>query len=588
MLLPTLALPLLLALAPRIGAPTATRLAAGERVRAVVVFDDGAPSSRLTTDARDRIRALSTSIAARCPDCAIHRTFETIPALVVELDDDDAARLLADPRVIRIDADIGGHAGLGEMLPTAGFTPVHAAGLTGAGRRVAVVDSGIDRTHPDFAELEIADEACFCGDNCCPDGSSAMSGPGSAADAAGHGTTVTGILASGGAVSNVGGAPGIELFPIRVLDQTGSFCCTSDITAALDTIVASGFAPDVVNLSLLTTDEYAGACDGVDAFTMAMAMAVDNLYAAGSVVVACSGNNGSDTVLSAPACLSNVIPVGATYDTNVGSTDFYDFEDNYVCTDSLETNAVACFSSITADVEVLAPGVWTTASSLGGGTEEGWGTSWASPMVAACVALIREAAPTATAPEIRQAIAELPTAVDDSSGLAIPVLDCEALVVRFADADGDGVIESGDNCAGTSNPDQADADGDEQGDACDVCPGDADDDGDGDGRCADEDNCPAVSNANQADDDDDGLGNACDDVDESGGGDPTGGDSSGVTSGPSGGESGASSSGPPSQRGDDDDGCDCRSAPRSIDAVWLVLFACGRRRRRSAARTVPG
>jgi hypothetical protein len=580
-LLPTVALPILLALAPRMGAPTATRLASGERVRAVVVFDDGAPSSRLTTDARDRIRSIATSIAARCRDCTIHRTFETIPALVVELDDRDAATLLDDPRVIRIDADIGGHAGLGEMLPTAGFTAVHAANLTGNGSRVAVVDSGIDHTHPDFADLEIADEACFCGDNCCPDGSSAMSGPGSAADAAGHGTTVTGILASGGAVSNVGGAPGIELFPIRVLDQTGSFCCTSDITAALDAIVASGFAPDAVNLSLLTTDEYAGACDGADAFMMAMAMAVDNLYAAGSVVVACSGNNGSDTVLSAPACLSNVISVGAVYDENSPSTDFYDFDDNYVCTDALEQNTVACFSSITPDVDVLAPGVWTTASSIGGGTEEGWGTSWASPMVAACVALLREAAPTATASEIRQAIAELPTAIDDSSGVAIPVLDCEALVVRFADADGDGVIESGDNCAGAANPDQADADGDAQGDACDVCPGDPDDDGDGDGRCADEDNCPDVSNENQADDDDDGLGDACDDVDESGGGDTTRGGETETTSGASDGESGVTFGRPPA-RGDDDDGCGCRSAPRSIAALWLLPFAFRRRRDKSA------
>jgi len=78
-----------------------------------------------------------------------------------------------------------------------------------------------------------------------------------------------------------------------------------------------------------------------------------------------------------------------------------------------------------------------------------------------------------------------------------------------ADADGDGVEDLADNCAGVANADQADADGDGLGNACDiVLPRleDRDFDTVADGI----DNCPDRSNSEQADADRDGIGDVCD------------------------------------------------------------------------------
>ena len=71
------------------------------------------------------------------------------------------------------------------------------------------------------------------------------------------------------------------------------------------------------------------------------------------------------------------------------------------------------------------------------------------------------------------------------------------------DTDGDGVINSQDNCPIAYNPDQADMDGDGIGDLCDS-------DLDGDGVNNDLDNCPFHANPNQEDSNSNGIGDVCD------------------------------------------------------------------------------
>jgi hypothetical protein len=103
---------------------------------------------------------------------------------------------------------------------------------------------------------------------------------------------------------------------------------------------------------------------------------------------------------------------------------------------------------------------------------------------------------------IDQLLADTPA--DD----ATPRSGCEEatpVVGSEADSDADGLPDSRDNCPHNANPDQADADRDGIGDACESVSGDADHDGILDAA----DNCPVVANPGQADADADKIGDAC-------------------------------------------------------------------------------
>ena len=87
------------------------------------------------------------------------------------------------------------------------------------------------------------------------------------------------------------------------------------------------------------------------------------------------------------------------------------------------------------------------------------------------------------------------------------------------DADGDGILDSADNCPNVANPLQLDADGDGTGDVCDTSPGcggcglpacENPVDSDNDGWDDKNDNCPNVYNPQQRDGDGDHIGDCCD------------------------------------------------------------------------------
>ena len=176
----------------------------------------------------------------------------------------------------------------------------------------------------------------------------------------------------------------------------------------------------MVNLSLGTWDLFAGACDASASYLIALKSAVDTLNAQGTVVVASSGNQGDLQRMAAPACLSNVLGVAATWDMTAESTTFLG------CTEaSRSPRQPTCFSNRSTTTALFAAGAFVRSAGLNGGISSYGGTSQAAPMVAACAAALHQAAPLAT-PAQRMAVLQLSPSrlTDPATGRHYPFLDC--------------------------------------------------------------------------------------------------------------------------------------------------------------------
>lgn len=517
-------------------------LAAGGTVRVLIAFDEPEAAARGMEARREAVAgAQQRALDAMGPGgFAVRRRFQAVPALAGEISAAGLARLEHTPGVRRVDLDEGGSGGLLQSVPQIGANTLHALGWTGEGVTVAILDSGLDRDHPDL-EDDLDGEACFCsgGGGCCPGGGATRVGPGAAEDNHGHGSNVTGIVTSKGVVAPVGVAPDARIVAIKVLDQNNAFCCSSDVVSGLDWILANRPDVDVVSMSLGTSALFAGACDNATSFTMAYASAINALRAAGVTSFVASMNNGSNSLMAAPACVAASLSVGAVYDDNFGTVGWG------TCTDSgtAVLDHVVCFSNSNATTDLFAPGAFTTSDYLNGGTSTFAGTSQATPHAAGCAADLLEAHPGLPPAEL-EAILEATgvMVVDPKNGLSFPRIDCAEALASFscgdgvpdpgegcedgnrvecdgcsrfcvpeADTDGDGDYDPCDNCVLLSNPNQSDVDGDGLGDVCDSCPTDPlNSDADLDGVCNASDNCPAIYNPGQENTDGDAFGNACD------------------------------------------------------------------------------
>jgi subtilisin family serine protease len=341
----------------------------------------------------------------------IRRQFEHVPAFALTVRTRGALRrIVAHPAVVGVQLDTGGTGTLGGSVPFIEADLRHALGNDGDGVTVAVLDTGADLDHPDLVDDILANQACF-GDNnsaidgvgFCPNGSDRQTGAGSAEDDAGHGTHVTGIVTSAGTVSSPGAAPGAEIVSIKVTDNcnfSGCFYAFSEIVAAWDWIIANNatLGIQVMNMSFGTGTQYAGDCDTT---FPAAATAIATLQTMGVIAFASAGNNGG-TMMGAPACLSDVVSVGAT-----------DNADN-----------VTNFSDSNATTDIFAPGLNVTSLAIGGGTTQASGTSMASPHAAACAALLIDAGDATTPAAIETRLETSPFQVTDAAGLTFPRIDC--------------------------------------------------------------------------------------------------------------------------------------------------------------------
>lgn len=157
--------------------------------------------------------------------------------------------------------------------------------------RVAVIDSGVDFSHPDLAG-RLLNGINYFDKNIPP------------SDGFGHGTHVTGVIA---AIANnsqgmAGGAPNVEIDPLKMLnDAQGSGSLTNLVQAICD---AADRGADVINMSLEVPVSISIS------LIQDMQAAVDYAYGKGAVLVAAGGNSSGQQVLF-PARLNNVIAVAA-------------------------------------------------------------------------------------------------------------------------------------------------------------------------------------------------------------------------------------------------------------------------------------
>ena len=286
-----------------------------------------------------------------------------------------ASKWRSDPGVVAADVEHRLHiSGSPDPLAPAqwALSALHATQVGDAtGQVVAVVDTGVDATHPDLAGVVLA------GTDVVNPGGDGRSDPN------GHGTHVAGIVAAL-RDNNIGGAglaQGAKILPVRVMAADGTGY-TGD--AAYGVVWAVDHGAGVINLSLGGPDR-----DAV------MDQAVQYALSHGVSVVVAAGNDATSTAdpVEWPAADPGVLAVGAVDAAGLRPS----------------------WSSSGSHLAVAAPGVGilstvpvTTTDPTGYAT---WsGTSMAAPFVSAAAALLRTAVPTLTAAGVR---ARLMATADD-------------------------------------------------------------------------------------------------------------------------------------------------------------------------------
>jgi serine protease AprX len=364
------------------------------------------------------------------------RVTDRVPAingLAVKLPARQARKLKRRSRVVNVTLNTRvritsvGAGSLATNYPkTVGADKLWAAGITGRGVGVAVIDSGINGDMPDFENADGSSRVT----------ANVIAAPGATrpGDEVGHGTHVAGIIAgnslhrSAGDPARgayVGIAPEANLVAVKVADDAGESTML-DVINALEFVVAhrDELNVRVINLSVTSNTPASYLNDPLDA-------AVEFAWHSGIVVVAAAGNRGTaaDAVNYAPGNDPYVISVGAT--DEAGTVDRSD-------------DITAAFSSRgatqdgIAKPDVLAPGVRIVAPlALGSAFQtlcptcvvgnaylRMGGTSMAAPVVAGAAALLLQARPGLNPDEVKALLTTGATA----AGLGLGTADSFAVL----------------------------------------------------------------------------------------------------------------------------------------------------------------
>jgi subtilisin family serine protease len=330
----------------------------------------------------------------------------------------DAHRLALDPRVERVEADRKVHLTdhqegkttdairrLRAACPTTSsnspgctaLTPTaQSAGFLGSGSRIAIIDTGVDSEHPEFAG-RLSDAAK------CPKGQTiATTGdPTIADDHNGHGTRNAGDAAAGG--TNIYGiAPQATIVPVKVALTIGAITCGVNYVAGLNGFNTSDVSTandvPIVSMSLVWGDSAANTADACSSAAVS-GQAICNLYNSltGKVLIAAAaGNSARNVAGSAPAKWNQTVAVSAECE-----------RDHFGDPDGPAADGIASFSNFGASIDFISPGCKVLSPEDGGGYKTTSGTSRSAPYIAGVAALVLEASGgTASAATIKSDMAK--------------------------------------------------------------------------------------------------------------------------------------------------------------------------------------
>ncbi len=370
--------------------------------------------ARVSADAAlaARIAATTGIVTASLGDASyqVSHTYKTLPLLAIDASADALEDLASIPEVLRITEDRLSSPVLDNTVNIIGANNAWDSGYTGNGWYVAVLDTGIRKTHEFFSGKTII-EACYSADGHCPNNLTEMTGSGAAVhhptdhDGWDHGTHVTGI-ATGKSASLSGVGKDADIIAIQVFSRfTGAGNCgagdpcvlsyTSDQIKGLEYVFEqrATYKIAAVNMSL-GDDKYSNQsfCDTDNAHSKT---AIDNLRNVGIATIIASGNDGYCDGISAPACVSSAIAVGATTDDDA------EWVDNNWHSELLD---------------LFAPGhsVYSSTADSDSRFESWSGTSMAAPHVAGAWALLRQKNPVLSVSELLNAVST--TGVEVTTG----------------------------------------------------------------------------------------------------------------------------------------------------------------------------
>lgn len=340
---------------------TASSILATEKVHAATITTDSQKKVIVVLKDKSSTKDKSSKLKTKGK---IVKELDNVHIITTTLSDTEINDLKKDKNITSMEEDSKIFAVQDTETTDWGITKVGAekswtSGYTGAGVNIAIIDTGVNSSHPDLV-------GAIAG------GVSEVSYTSSYQDDNGRGTHCAGIV---GARQNgtgiVGIAPQSSIYAVKALDNSGSGN-TSDIIAGIDWAI--GQKMDIISMSL-----------GSKTSSTALQSACNSANSDGILVVAAAGNSGTAKVskstdtINYPARYDSVIAVGAT--------------------DS--SNNRTYFSSTGKELDVVAPGYNILSDNYKGGTVTMSETSMATPYVAGDIALLKQAHPGYTSTQIR-------------------------------------------------------------------------------------------------------------------------------------------------------------------------------------------